>query len=123
MLQIRTKMSYETAQQTLVRLLAKGETATGELTGDTFFLRLIPRNRQTEVKLRGHIVPDNGGSLLCASPCLPWAAIILLPIFTGIVIALHASIWFIVLSFSVVVFNFLLATRRGYNFLRKMYAG
>ena len=121
MLQIRTKMSYDTARQTLARLLAEGESARGELNGNTFFLRLIPRSRQPEVKLRGHIVPDDGGTLLCASPCPPWTGIILVPIFTGILIALHAPIWFIILSFFVVPLNFVLATRRGYNFLRKTY--
>ena len=102
--------------------LAKGETATGKVDGDTFFLRLIPRNRQTEIKLRGRIVPDNEGTLLCAWPCLPWGEIIFLPIFTAILIALHAPIWFVVLGFLAVAFNFMMATQRGYNFLRKTYA-
>ena len=119
-------MSHEAAQQALARLLASGQTATGELDGDTFFLRLIPGNSSTEIKLRGRIVSDNDGTLVCASPCIPWDAIVVLPIATGIVIAIHPPIGLlaliIIFIFVGYAFHFTTGTRRGYDFLRKTYA-
>jgi hypothetical protein len=117
-------MSLEAAQQTLARLFANGETATGKLHGNTFFLRLIPGNRSTEIKIRGRIVRDNGGTLVCAWPCLPWDALIVVAILIGIL--RHAPIGvfalFIIFFFFGYTFHFTMGTRRGYDFLRKTYA-
>src|SRR2546422_3608661 len=69
MLRIRTNMSHERAQQALDRLVAVGGIARGKVSRDTFRLRL--GTRRSQVTLRGRIVPDGGGTLVCAWPCPP----------------------------------------------------